>query len=162
MLCGDLNGKKMQKKTKQKKKKTGRHWLKKLRRGLGFLVKLGRVHSDPSWALDEKTLHRAPSGLSMHLNTSSWKYSLTFEYNVVAYPESNSLLEWDRVSNQVPKTSSKALSLTRREKMRILVCAGLGSSLKKVVSEMEPEPWGLVTPISKGVDASGSGTSWHR
>lgn len=45
--------------------------------------------------------------------------------------------------------------------MRILVCAGLGSSLKKVVSEMELEPWGLVTPVSKGVDASGSGTSWH-
>ena len=40
----------------------------------------------------------------------------TFEYSIVAYPESNSLLEWDQVSNQVPKTSSKALSLTRREK----------------------------------------------
>ena len=43
------------------KTKTGRHWLKKLRRGLGFLVKLGQAHSDPSWALDEKMLHRVPS-----------------------------------------------------------------------------------------------------
>lgn len=109
-----------------------------------------------------KRFIESPPGLSMHLNPSSRKYSLTFEYNVVAYPESNSLLEWDRVSNQVPKTSSKALSLARREKMRILVCPGLGSSLKKVVSELELEPWGPVTPVSKGVDASGSGTSWHR
>ena len=43
------------------KTKTRRHWLRKLRRGLGFLVKLGQAYSDPSQVLDEKMLHWVPS-----------------------------------------------------------------------------------------------------
>ena len=103
----------------------------------------------------------SPPGLSMHLNLSSWKYSLTFEYNVVAYPESNSLLEWDRVSNQVPKISSKGSFFNQEGENENSGLCWAGELLKKVVSEMEPEPWGLVTPVSKGVDASRSGTSWR-
>lgn len=81
---------------------------------------------------------------------------------MVAYPESNSLLEWDRVSNQVPKISSKGSFFNQEGKNENSGLCWDGEFLKKVVSEMEPEPWGLVTPICKRVDASSSGTSWRR
>ena len=48
--------------------------------------------------------------------------------------------------------------------MRILVCAGLGSSLRKVASEREMERCGLARPpllIFKGVGASGLGPHGH-